>query len=159
VIFAFQIVRVATANSCLQILVNYMRKAKQDYATAVNGLEALQMFQAEPLQFKVIFMGMCQASLAPRCLWANNPPVDISMPVMDGLTSGRRMREHERNHAIARTRIVALTCFSSPEYQQEAALSGFDKFLIKPVPMKSLRPILELEADVFATDSSAHDKQ
>lgn len=81
--------------------------------------------------------------------------IDISMPVMDGLTSGQRMREHERKYTIARTRIVALTCFSSPEYQQDAALSGFDKFLIKPVPMKLLKPILELDPDDFVSDGSA----
>ena len=41
-----------------QILVHYMQKATQDYVTAVNGLEALQKFQVDPLAFKVIFMGM-----------------------------------------------------------------------------------------------------
>jgi len=41
-----------------QILVHYMQKAKQEYVTAANGLEAMQTFQAEPRSFKVIFMGM-----------------------------------------------------------------------------------------------------
>ena len=79
---------------------------------------------------------------------------DISMPIMDGLTSGLRMREHERKYSIARTRIVALTCLSSPEYQQDATLIGFDKFFTKPVPMKLLKPILELDPDAFASDGS-----
>lgn len=35
-----------------------MKKARQEYVTAVNGLEALKIFQAEPLLFKVVFMGM-----------------------------------------------------------------------------------------------------
>jgi len=77
------------------------------------------------------------------------------MPVMDGITSGRRIREHERKFSISRTRMVALTCFSSSEYQQNAALVGFDKFLIKPVPMKSLKPILDLDADIFLDPDSA----
>ncbi|KAF3483435.1 uncharacterized protein GIQ15_02759 [Arthroderma uncinatum] len=115
----------------MKILVNYMKKAKQDYEAAANGLEALQIFQAEPLRFKVVFM-------------------DISMPVMDGLVSCQRMREHEGKNSLARTRIVALTCFSSAEYQEGAALSGFDKFLIKPVSMKLLQPILELDANDFS---------
>lgn len=76
---------------------------------------------------------------------------------MDGLTSCRRMREHEKKNSIARTRVVALTCFSSTEYQQDAALAGFDKFLIKPVPMKSLKPILELGSDTVVTDALAND--
>lgn len=74
------------------------------------------------------------------------------MPVMDGFTSTRRMREHERENAIARTRIVALTCFSSSAHQQKAVLNGFDKYLIKPVPMKSLKPILEMDPDIFIKD-------
>lgn len=49
----------ATVDNYLQILVNYMKKNKQEYANAANGLEALQLFQAEPLLFKVIFMGTC----------------------------------------------------------------------------------------------------
>ncbi|TVY35456.1 Hybrid signal transduction histidine kinase B [Lachnellula subtilissima] len=116
----------------LKILVNYMKIAKQDYVTAVNGLEALHRFEEEPLSFKVIFM-------------------DLAMPVMDGLTSSRRIRAHESNNNIPRTRIVALTCFSSAEYQRDAALSGIDIFLIKPVPMKTLKPILEMEPNDVGT--------
>ncbi|TVY88039.1 Hybrid signal transduction histidine kinase B, partial [Lachnellula willkommii] len=113
----------------LKILVNYMKIAKQDYVTAVNGLEALRRFEEEPRSFKVIFM-------------------DLAMPVMDGLTSSRRIRAHESGNGISRTRIVALTCFSSAEYQRDAALSGIDIFLIKPVPMKMLKPILEMDPNV-----------
>lgn len=72
---------------------------------------------------------------------------DISMPVMDGLTSTRQMRLHEKANPLPRTCIVALTCFSSTEYQRDALLSGIDMFLIKPVPMKSLKPILEMDPD------------
>jgi hypothetical protein len=36
------------------------------------------------------------------------------------------------------TRIVALKCFSSAEYQRHALLSDIDLFLIKPVPIEEL---------------------
>jgi CheY-like chemotaxis protein len=71
------------------------------------------------------------------------------MPVMDGLTSSRHIRAHELQNSLPRTRIVALTCFSSQEYQRDAALSGIDMFLIKPVPMKTLKPILDLNPEFF----------
>ncbi|TVY42575.1 Hybrid signal transduction histidine kinase B [Lachnellula occidentalis] len=116
----------------LKILVNYMKIAKQDYTTAINGLEALHRFEEEPHSFKVIFM-------------------DLAMPVMDGLTSCRRIRAHESKNNIPRTRIVALTCFSSAEYQRDAALSGIDVFLIKPVPMKTLKPILDMDPNDVRT--------
>jgi CheY-like chemotaxis protein len=70
------------------------------------------------------------------------------MPVMDGLTSTRLIRSHEKEHSIPHIRIVALTCFSSAEYQRDAALSGIDMFLVKPVPMKTLKPILDLDPNV-----------
>ena len=67
------------------------------------------------------------------------------MPVTDGLASSRHIRMYEVKNSLPRARIVALTCFSSQEYQREAELSGVDMFLIKPVPMKTLRPILDLD--------------
>jgi len=55
------------------------------------------------------------------------------MPIMDGLSSTRNIRSFELEHSFPRTRIVALTCFSSAETQAEAFLSGIDMFPIKPV--------------------------
>jgi len=69
------------------------------------------------------------------------------MPIMDGLTSTRHIRVYEREKSLSRVRIVALTCFSSEEYQRDAFASGIDLFLIKPVPMKTLQPILDLGSE------------
>jgi hypothetical protein len=44
-----------------QILVNHMKKAKEDHVSAVNGLEAVEIYQAAPRTSKVIFMGMTRA--------------------------------------------------------------------------------------------------
>lgn len=71
------------------------------------------------------------------------------MPVMDGLTSTRHIRAFEAEHKLPRTRIVALTCFSSDQYQKDAKESGIDLYVVKPVPMKSLRPILAMGVDDF----------
>jgi hypothetical protein len=37
---------------------NHMKRAKEEYTTAINGLEALHKYQAEHQSIKVIFMGM-----------------------------------------------------------------------------------------------------
>jgi CheY-like chemotaxis protein len=74
------------------------------------------------------------------------------MPVMDGLTSTRQIRLFEHENSLPRTRIVAITCFSSHEYQKDALASGTDLFLVKPVPMKSLQPILDLDPEVVAVE-------
>ncbi|PBP15573.1 M3R8, histidine kinase-group I protein sequence [Diplocarpon rosae] len=120
----------------LKVLSQYMKSAKQEYVTAMNGLEGLEKFQAEPAAFKLIFM-------------------DLSMPVMDGLTSTRYIRAFESQHGLPRTRIIALTCFSSTQYQRDAAESGVDMYIVKPVPMKSLKPILELDPADFRGDGHA----
>jgi hypothetical protein len=41
-----------------QILMNHMKRAKEEYTTATNGLEALHKYQSEHQSIKVIFMGM-----------------------------------------------------------------------------------------------------
>ncbi|KAL2067557.1 hypothetical protein VTL71DRAFT_1982 [Oculimacula yallundae] len=122
----------------LKILMHSMKSAKQNYDTATNGLEALEQFQANPGQYRVVFM-------------------DLSMPIMDGLTSTRHIRAYEEENALPRTRIVALTCFSSEKYQREAIDSGIDLYIVKPIPMRSLKPILALDPENFDNSlSSAH---
>ncbi len=37
---------------------NYMKRAKEEYISAVNGLEALHKYQSEHQNIKAIFMGM-----------------------------------------------------------------------------------------------------
>jgi len=41
-----------------QILVNHMKRAKEEHVSAVNGLEAVEIYRAAPHTIKVIFMGM-----------------------------------------------------------------------------------------------------
>jgi len=113
----------------MKILANYMKRAKEEYTCATNGLEALHQYQAEPQSIKIIFM-------------------DIAMPVKDGIAATKEIRQFERESKLPRVRIAALTCFSSEEYQKNAFTAGLDLFLIKPVPMKTLKPILEMDADV-----------
>lgn len=112
----------------MKILVNHMKRADECHIEAVNGLEALHKYQASHKTIKVIFM-------------------DISMPVMDGVTSTREIRRFERANALPRVRIVALTCFSSHEYQHNAFAAGVDMFLVKPIRMKNLKIILDMNPD------------
>lgn len=64
------------------------------------------------------------------------------MPVMDGLTATRAMRQFERKNGRPPASIVILTAVLSSEKQQEATASGVDVFLTKPVPLKQLREML-----------------
>jgi two-component system, cell cycle response regulator DivK len=55
--------------------------------------------------------------------------MDISLPVMDGWETVRRLRNDERT---ARIPVVALTGHVLSDYSRKARLSGFDGYLTKP---------------------------
>ncbi|TGO47660.1 hypothetical protein BCON_0268g00080 [Botryotinia convoluta] len=112
----------------LKVLVHSMKKLKETHDTASNGLEAFEKYKKAPESFKLIFM-------------------DISMPIMDGLTSARYIRNHESLYNLPRVRIVALTCFGTEEHRRDAAMSGIDIFLTKPINMKSLKPVVDLDPE------------
>lgn len=108
----------------LKILAAYMRKLGHAYDTAADGLEALQTFQKGSGQYRCVF-------------------IDISMPVMDGFESARRIRAFEGENKLRRCQIYALTGLASAGAQQEAFSSGIDLFLAKPVKLKELSQILD----------------
>ncbi len=79
---------------------------------------------------------------------ANLRMTDVAMPVKDGIAATQEIRQFEHESSLPRVRIAVLTCFSSEEYQKSAFAAGADLFLIKPVPMKALKPILEMDPGV-----------
>lgn len=65
------------------------------------------------------------------------------MPNMDGLTASLEIRRFEQQLGLKRARIIAVTGLASAEAQEQARMSGIDSLLTKPVPMKTLKRILE----------------
>ena len=65
------------------------------------------------------------------------------MPIMDGIESTRHIRRFERESALQPVALIALTGAANPETRQQAFSSGIDLFLTKPVPMKSLKVMLD----------------
>ncbi|CAI7598873.1 unnamed protein product [Penicillium pancosmium] len=106
----------------LKIIEACVKNAKLPYETAVNGLEALNKYKAQ--RFDAVIM-------------------DISMPIMDGLSATREMRHFEKMGGLDPTTIIILTAFLSAETQQEAAISGVNEFLTKPTPLKQLKQMLQ----------------
>jgi len=64
--------------------------------------------------------------------------MDIQMPVMDGLTAAREIRQLEAALGLARTRIVALSANALPEHIAEARAAGMDDHLAKPIRPEGL---------------------
>lgn len=65
------------------------------------------------------------------------------MPVMDGMQSTRLIRQLEMEMGQKAVTIIALTGAASETARQAAFSAGIDLFLTKPVPMKTLKTILE----------------
>ena len=77
--------------------------------------------------------------------------MDMQMPVMDGLTAIRAIRDHERKAGSAPTPIVALTANAMPEHERASRLAGATDHVTKPVSAKVL---LDAVARAVARDAS-----
>ncbi len=64
--------------------------------------------------------------------------MDIQMPVLDGLSAAREIRDLEAALGLPRTRIVALSANALPEHIAEAKAAGMDEHLAKPMRPEAL---------------------
>ncbi|KAH7384045.1 hypothetical protein DE146DRAFT_213649 [Phaeosphaeria sp. MPI-PUGE-AT-0046c] len=109
-----------------RLLVAFMKKYNLPYAEAENGLEALRTYQSAQDSFDIILM-------------------DMSMPVMDGMSATRAIRQYEQEYNIPRCCIVALTGLASASAKLEAWNAGIDQFMTKPVNFKGLEKYIKGE--------------
>jgi signal transduction histidine kinase/CheY-like chemotaxis protein len=179
----------------LQLLVMFMKKQNFSYATACNGLVALEKYEAAcggvggivggvgvggggsmtpaalpspPLssceggspaatpaaeQAEASSGGLFPSASAPAPAITTHTHqqkpfthvlMDLSMPVMDGLTSTRKIRALEAARALQPpATIIALTGLASAEAQDDALVAGINKFLVKPVKFGELKGLLK----------------
>jgi CheY-like chemotaxis protein len=85
---------------------------------ANNGLEAVEMYQADPGKYSLIIM-------------------DIMMPVMDGLEATRQIRIFEQGKNF-RIPIIALTANTFNADRERCLSYGMDDYLAKPLNMDLL---------------------
>ena len=89
---------------------------------ATNGQEAVDLIEADPDSFSLILM-------------------DLQMPVMDGITATRLIRQKEANtdrHII----IVARTANDSTGIYEQCIAAGMDDFVNKPSTLSKLSETL-----------------
>lgn len=168
----------------LQLLVMFMKKQGLPYATASNGLLALEAYRAAFVPTSTSSPLVSSSSCGPRkpsshsptytpptagsgpatpteepisplempVVWSGprpSPPfthvlMDLSMPVMDGLTSTRKIRAFEAEKGVEPlSTIIALTGLASAEAQEDALSAGINEFLIKPVKFGELKGLLK----------------
>jgi signal transduction histidine kinase/CheY-like chemotaxis protein len=68
--------------------------------------------------------------------------LDCQMPVMDGFEAARRMRDHEREHGLPRTPVLALTANALEGDREQSLAAGMDEHLAKPFREEELRAVL-----------------
>ncbi|OQD96016.1 hypothetical protein PENSOL_c017G11111 [Penicillium solitum] len=108
----------------LQILATFMRKLGCSYDTASNGRIALEQVENSSRRYDLILM-------------------DLSMPIMDGLVSTSKIRQHEKDHGLQPSRIMAVTGVASDTMQQAALTAGIDDYLVKPLSLRKLKKLME----------------
>jgi two-component system, sensor histidine kinase and response regulator len=68
--------------------------------------------------------------------------MDIQMPVMDGFSAVRQIRQWERDHGTRRTPIIALTASTFDETVRKAVEAGCDSHLGKPLKRATLLRVI-----------------
>ncbi|KAL3438202.1 hypothetical protein BDV09DRAFT_160162 [Aspergillus tetrazonus] len=107
----------------LKVLSTFMSKIGCSYDTASNGLVAVEKYRQTQQKFDYVLM-------------------DISMPIMDGITASRTIREYEDESLLERCTIMAVTGVASSDMQQQAFAAGMDDYLVKPLSLHDLKRIL-----------------
>ena len=104
----------------------YCKELKDEIVHVNNGLEAVNM--AKSKKFDLIFM-------------------DIEMPVMDGYTSIKRIRELEE-YQIGNTEIVFLSAHSSESDVKNGFDNGANSFLKKPIKKSAFLKVISNVKDI-----------
>jgi PAS domain S-box-containing protein len=130
-------------------------------------LEGLRVLLAEdhPTNRRVVELILGAAGVSLTCVENGDEAVrawgaggfdlilmDMQMPVMDGLTATRLIREEERRQGLPRTPIFSLTANAMPEHIGASAQSGADGHVTKPI---SADELLRTVAGAGRADASA----
>jgi hypothetical protein len=101
----------------LLLIQSYLKKPSFQLDSAANGAVAVQKFRSG--EYDVVLM-------------------DVQMPVMDGYTATRTIRDWEREMEKRPTPILALTAHAFAEEEQKSFAAGCNAHLVKPIRKAAL---------------------
>ncbi len=110
--FAPSILCVEDEPAAREQMFKLLRRRGREVAVANNGKEGLDLFRRQPFEVVV---------------------TDVRMPVMDGLTMARQMKEACRD-----VKIIVTTAFTDLSYLMDAIDLGVDQYVLKPVEIDRL---------------------
>jgi len=68
--------------------------------------------------------------------------MDINMPICDGYTATRNIRQMEKTDSITPTPIIAMTAHAFSGDREKCLAAGMSEYLCKPIKLVDLRQIL-----------------
>jgi len=112
-----------------------------DVEVASNGEMALEMFRENP-KYSIILM-------------------DVVMPVMDGISCVKQIREYEVAHGLKRTPIIIQTADNRESQRNSCLEAGCDEFLPKPLDKACISLAKELmeASKYFVTPARTNSKR
>jgi CheY-like chemotaxis protein len=119
-----------------KVVLAILRKKGYRIDVANDGREAISALEARDADYDLVLM-------------------DVQMPVMDGPTAVRRIREREAATGRARTPIVALSANAMSHQIAEYLAGGMDGHVAKPIEAAKLFAALELAVEGQAARSDA----
>jgi len=96
--------------------------------------------ELENCGYRVIEAG--DGELAVELAQQENPDIilmDLSLPGVDGMQATREIRKEEASRKVP---IIAITAHHESTFRQDAAASGFDAYVTKPVDMTFLSELI-----------------
>jgi CheY-like chemotaxis protein/HPt (histidine-containing phosphotransfer) domain-containing protein len=112
-----------------KVIVRILANQGHEATVASNGQEALMLLKSG--SFELVFM-------------------DVQMPVMDGLTATRKIREMEKEKKLGHIPIVAMTAHAMEGHKQTCLAAGMDHYLSKPAGGETIKAVL---AKIFDAES------
>jgi CheY-like chemotaxis protein len=113
-----------------------LKKMGHTVVTADDGKEALSLVSAR--SFDLVLM-------------------DVQMPIMDGVTATKKIRENEQGKQF-RIPIIAVTACVMDEDRQRCLVAGMDGYVTKPIDYKVLSETLEKVLTALEAQSSRETK-
>jgi CheY-like chemotaxis protein len=103
------------------IIQRYLKNFNYELDIAENGAAAFEKFKAD--KYDIVLM-------------------DMQMPVMDGYTATKKIREYEKSGGLKETPIIALTAYALKEEIQKSLDAGCEEHLTKPIKKQTLLDLL-----------------
>ncbi|KAL4158384.1 hypothetical protein PRNP1_004160 [Phytophthora ramorum] len=97
----------------------FLQEADHLLQWEVNGRDAVNAYSGNPTKFDLIFM-------------------DCEMPVMNGYSATKAIREFECENDLPRIPVLGLTAYAMSGDRQKCLNAGMDEFMVKPISKNSL---------------------